>query len=480
MKQNTDYGFDIQKTYLEMMLSDAQTFVRCQGIFNPESFDRKLQDVATFLKEFVAEHNTLPTEQIINSACPGSNLKIPEGLNEQHYDWLLTDFETFTRHKGLEKAILESADLLEKGEYGPVEAKIKEAVQIGLQKDLGIDYFEDPKGRLLGLKDNNGQVSTGWESLDKKLFGGLNKGELNIFAGGSGAGKSLFLANLGVNWALAGLNVLYVTLELSESLVSMRVDSMIAEIPSREVFKQIDDVEMKVKMIGKKSGAFQVKYMPSGKTPNDVRSYIKEYEIKTGKKVDVLLLDYLDLLMPNGAKISAENLYIKDKYVSEELRNLAMELNCVFVTAAQLNRGAVEEIEFDHSHISGGLSKIQTADNVFGIFTSRAMRERGRYQLQLMKTRNSGGVGQKIDLAFDLDTLRIFDCDEEDDENNYQSAGQKSGSSTIMDSLKRSNTTSGASVVDPGAGAPVAKITADTDSTRLRNFINNLPGDEDE
>ena len=260
----------------------------------------------------------------------------------------------------------------------------------------------------------------------------------------------------------------------------MRIDSMVTGINTRDVFKSIDDVEMKVKMIGKKNGAFQVKYMPSGKTPNDVRSYIKEYEIKTGKKVDVLLLDYLDLLMPNGAKISAENLYIKDKYVSEELRNLAMELNCVFVTAAQLNRGAVEEIEFDHSHISGGLSKIQTADNVFGIFTSRAMRERGRYQLQLMKTRNSGGVGQKIDLAFDLDTLRIFDCDEEDDENNYQSAGQKSGSSTIMDSLKRSNTTSGASVEDPNAGAPVAKITADTDSTRLRNFINNLPGDEDE
>jgi archaellum biogenesis ATPase FlaH len=480
MKQNTDYGFDIQKTYLEMMLSDAQTFVRCQGIFNPESFDRKLQDVATFLKEFVAEHNTLPTEQIINSACPGSNLKIPEGLNEQHYDWLLTDFETFTRHKGLEKAILESADLLEKGEYGPVEAKIKEAVQIGLQKDLGIDYFEDPKARLLGLKDNNGQVSTGWESLDKKLFGGLNKGELNIFAGGSGAGKSLFLANLGVNWAQAGMNVIYLTLELSESLVAMRVDSMMTGVASREIFKDLDSVEMKVKMQGKKSGRLQIKYMPSGKTPNDVRSYIKEYEVKTGEKVDVLLIDYLDLLMPNGAKISAENLYVKDKYVSEELRNLAMELQCVFVTAAQLNRGAVEEIEFDHSHISGGLSKIQTADNVFGIFTSRAMRERGRYQLQLMKTRNSGGVGQKIDLAFDLDTLRIFDCDEEDDENNYQSAGQKSGSSTIMDSLKRSNTTSGASVVDPGAGAPVAKITADTDSTRLRNFINNLPGDEDE
>ena len=100
-------------------------------------------------------------------------------------------------------------------------------------------------------------------------------------------------------------------------------------------------------------------------------------------------------------------MFVKDKYVSEELRNLAKELNCVFVTASQLNRGAVDEIEFDHSHISGGLSKINTADNVFGIFTSRAMRERGRYQLQLMKTRSSSGVGQKIDLEFDVESLRI-------------------------------------------------------------------------
>ena len=214
--------------------------------------------------------------------------------------------------------------------------------------------------------------------------------------------------------------------------------------------------------------------MPSGKTPNDVRSYIKEYEIKTGTKVDVLLIDYLDLLMPQGAKVSAENLYIKDKYVSEELRNLAMELNTVFVTAAQLNRGAVEEIEFDHSHISGGLSKIQTADNVFGIFTSRAMRERGRYQLQLMKTRNSGGVGQKIDLAFDIDTLRIFDCDDDDDGDNYSNSSGNSSSSSIMDKIKRGAESQPQQREDPSEGSGLGKIRAETDSTKLKNFINNL------
>ena len=472
-KQNTDYGYDIQRVYLEMMLGDPVTFVRCQSIFDPSLFDRRLQKAAEFMNTYVEEHSLMPTQDILNAAT-GSDLKVAADLRDEHYDWLMNDFETFIRHKGLERAILESADLLEKGEYGPVEEKIKQAVQVGLTRDMGTDYFADPRARLMKIKDKNGQVSTGWKSVDDKLFGGMNRGELNIFAAGSGGGKSLFLANLGVNWALQGLNVLYLTLELAEELVSMRIDSMITGIPSREIFKSIDDVEMKVRVIGKKSGHYQVKYMPSGKTSNDIRAYMKEYEIKMGHKIDVLLVDYLDLLMPISKKISAENLFIKDKYVSEELRNLAMEKKCVFVTAAQLNRGAVEEVEFDHSHISGGLSKIQTADNVFGIFTSRAMREHGRYQIQLMKTRSSSGVGMKIDLAFDVDTLRISDLDE--DESASTQVGSRPGSS-MLDSIRNRQSTVTSAAPDDGAPAP--KITAQIESTKLRQLLSNIgPTDE--
>jgi archaellum biogenesis ATPase FlaH len=471
-RQNTDYGYDIQKVYLEMFLTDAQSFVRCQGVFDPKTFDRRLQPAAEFLKTYVGEHNALPTFDMINAATD-SNLKNPGELQENHYDWLLQEFETFSRHKALESAILKSADYIQNGEYGPVEDMIKKAVQIGLQKDLGTDYFASPRERLEAIKDKNGQISTGWPTLDKKLFGGFNRGELNIFAGGSGSGKSLFMANLGVNWCLQGMNVMYLTFELSENLVSMRIDSMISEIPSREIFKTIDDVDMKVRIIGKKSGAFQVKYMPTGKNANDVRAYLKEYEIKTGRKVDVLLIDYLDLMHPIGQKISAENLFVKDKYVSEELRNLAMELNCIFVTASQLNRASVEEIEFDHSHISGGISKINTADNLIGIFTSRAMRERGRYQIQLMKTRSSSGVNSKIDLAFDVDTLRITDLGEDEDD----APVSKSNASSVFDKIKRGNQTTvdhTATTADPDEGAPVGKIRAEATTSELRSFLSNL------
>ena len=477
MAQIKNYDYEVQKLYLEMMMADAETFIRCQGIFDHTLFDRKLQDAAQFINEYAKKYTVLPDFDTVNAACR-SELKAPGELKDGHLEWLMDEFESFTRHKALEKAIIQSAELLEKNDYGQVEHMVKEAVQIGLAKDMGTDYFADPRGRLLGLKDNNGQISTGWATLDRKLFGGMNRGELNIFAGGSGAGKSLFLANLGVNWALQGLNVVYLTLELSEALVSMRVDSMITGISTREVFKNIDDVEMKVKMIGKKSGALQVKYMPSGKTANDIRAYLKEYEIKMGRKVDVLLVDYLDLLMPTSRRIAPSDLFIKDKYVSEELRNLAMELQCVFVTASQLNRGAVEEVEFDHSHISGGLSKIQTADNVFGIFTSRAMRERGRYQIQLMKTRSSSGVGQKVDLEFNLESLRITDLPEDEQESTN---GSSRGTSSIINSIKRKTEVQQDETPndDPTEGLPVGKVAGKVGSTKLKQLIQNM-GDNEE
>ena len=145
-RQNVDYGYDIQKVYLEMFLTDAESFIRCQSVFNPVTFDRRLQPAAEFLKNYVSEHNALPTLDMVNAAC---NVKLSAAgqLQEQHYDWLLQEFETFSRHKALESAILKSADLLEKGEYGPVEDLVKTAVQIGLQKNLGTDYWRDPRSK---------------------------------------------------------------------------------------------------------------------------------------------------------------------------------------------------------------------------------------------------------------------------------------------------------------------------------------------
>jgi len=180
-----DYGPEVQKIFLEMMLQDAQSYIRVQNIYNPENFDRTLRPAAEFIKDHCDRHKTMP-ERTQVSATTGLRLEHIPDLNEGHFDWFLEEFEAFTRRQELERAILKSADLLEKGNFDPVEKLIKDAVQISLTRDMGTDYFADPRARLMSLKSNNGQNSTGWPALDKLLYGGFNRGELQIFAGGSG------------------------------------------------------------------------------------------------------------------------------------------------------------------------------------------------------------------------------------------------------------------------------------------------------
>jgi len=140
------------------------------------------------------------------------------------------------------------------------------------------------------------------------------------------------------------------------------------------------------------------------------------------------------------------------------------------------HNSAVEEVEFDHSHIAGGLSKINTADNVFGIFTSRAMRERGRYQIQAMKTRSSSGVGNKIDLDFDINSLRISDSGIQGTANNTGTIA-----ANVMASIK-SSTPLTASAINSGSPVQkpadddyeVEKVVATGQSAKLNQLLNRI------
>ena len=463
-----DYSTDLQRLFIEMMLQDASSYVRVQNIYNPENFDRSLRSAAEFIKKHSDDHKVLPTREQVQAVTGVQLHAVPE-VGESHYEWFMTEFESFTKKQELERAILKAADLLEKGEFEPVEKLIKDAVQISLTKDLGMNFWADPEAMLTRYFDNGGQVSTGWPQLDRLLYGGFSRGELNIFAGGSGSGKSLVMMNIALNWVQAGLEGVYITLELSEELTGLRTAAMLTNMSTKDIRKDKETAALKIKMVGKKSGSYQVKALPAQSNINDIRAFLKEYQIQTGKKVDFMMIDYLDLLMPVSAKVSPNDLFVKDKYVSEELRNLAKELGILMVTASQLNRSAVEEVEFDHSHISGGISKINTADNVFGIFTSRAMRERGRYQIQCMKSRSSTGVGQKIDLEYNIETMRITDPGL--DESNTGDAMRKPAA--IMDQIKSASRVSATST-DPDTGEITPKIGADLQSNKLKQMLSQI------
>jgi len=464
----------MQLTLLRTMVSDAELFTRVINIFNPENFDKSLRPVAELLREHSDKYRTLPDSEIIKSTT-GVEIELLDEVKDNRKEWFLDKFEAFTKKQELERAIVKAYELLESGKFESIEKLVKDAVQISLTRDMGTDYFDSPSARLDKYFSSGGQVSTGWPQLDKLLHGGFSRGELNIFAGGSGSGKSLVMMNIALNWLQLGLNGVYITLELSEELTGLRTDAMLTNKSTRDIRRDVPGAELLIKMVGKKAGNYQIKSLPAQSNINHVRAFLKEFEISSGQKLDFVMIDYLDLLMPVSAKVSPSDLFVKDKYVSEELRNLAKELGMLMVTASQLNRTAVDEIEFDHSHISGGISKINTADNVFGIFTSRSMRERGQYQLQCMKSRSSTGVGQKIELEYNVETMRISDPNPEA-ETSYT---PRPSSNDIMNRLKpQSTVTSTEPIIDQTTGEYLEplqkKVVGDVQGSKLRSLLNSL------
>lgn len=406
-----------QENLLSFLLSDATSFSRCRNILKKEYFAADLGLAVDFILEYADVYASLPVPEQIKAVTGDDFTLVPNP--EEREAWLLNEVEQFCRYRAIDNIILEGTSLLNDGQYGEIERRIKDAMTISLITDLGSDYFASTKERIERLKNRSNMLSTGWNTIDRKLYGGFTKGSLNIFAGGSGSGKSLFLQNQALNWAMAGLNVIYITLELSEDLVGNRMDAMVSGMSTKDIFARSDELCYRIEKFRqtKKPGSLHVKKMnEAGTTCNHLRAYMKEYQIKTGIRPDALIVDYLDLLYPNNSKIDVTNAFAKDKMVSEEMRSLGGEWDIPVVTASQLNRQSIEALEFDHSHIAGGISKINTADNVFGIFTSMSMRESGRYQLQFLKTRSSNAVGGKIDLAYDPQTMRITDQPDDDDD----------------------------------------------------------------
>lgn len=402
---------ETQKVYLEFFLIDPDMFALCRNILKPDYFDDTLRPAARFILEYADEFSKLPLHEQVKAKTNISLEKLPEEIKE-HSGWFIQDVEKFCRSKALEKAVFSGPELIKQNRGGELETLIKEAMAISLITDLGSSYFDiDAFERLTRMRDKSGLYTTGFKSLDEKLYGGFSRSSLNVFCGGPGSGKSLFLQNLALNWSLLGLNVCYFTLELPEDFVAFRFDAMLSGKTTREVMSDIPQVsKIIIEEKSKNIGDLIIKKFPeSGTTVNSFRAFIKEYEIKTKKKFDAIIVDYLDLMHPTSAKIDLNSLFVKDKFTSEELRALMFEFNAYGVSASQINRGGFQTQEYDQSHIAGGVSKLNTADNVMAIYAPDALKNAGEVEIQFLKCRTSSAVGQKLRLAYSNDCMRITD-----------------------------------------------------------------------
>lgn len=387
-------------------MSSSDTFALCQSIVLPEYFDPEYRNAVSFIKEYFNKYNTTPKPEQIEAE---TNVELQHRtINKDEIQYTADQIETFCKRSALKKAVLKSPELINQGDFETVEKEIRDAILISLNRDLGLRYFEQVDERLERLQRESNTVSTGWTDFDELLYGGLSFKELALVAANSGGGKSITLANLGYNFLVQGYNVLYISLELDQDTIGQRYDTMFTGVSRRDWKQHVSEISTRVKNVGTQCGVLDIVQLAAGSNANDIRAYLKEFYLHYDMLPDVILVDYLDEMSPNE-KISADNIWLYDKFCARELRQIMVDYNAIGVTASQLNREAVKAAQHDHSHIAGGISKINIVDVFWTVVMTSTMQASGDAAFHFQKTRNSDGVGNTVWMHWDGKYLRLTD-----------------------------------------------------------------------
>jgi archaellum biogenesis ATPase FlaH len=385
-------------------------FTRCAGIVDSSYFDPELRMAVAFILEYYENYSNIPTFRQLNAEFPNLEFEALPSVTKEEYQYTCDEIEKFCQESALFNALKDSvADITsgDRSKFGKVYTRVKQALEVSLQKDLGIDVLFNVRQQLLDLKESFQFHPTLIDALDKLLGGGLVPTQFTLFSANSGGGKSIMMANLAANYMKQGKNVLIISLELSEAMIFLRMMSILTNTSTENWEESIDFITNKVAEISANTtGSLILKRLPNGSNANDIRSYIKLYNIEKGYTPDVLILDYLDLLHPI-AGVKNIGVFDQDKMKSEEVVDLLHEYNMIGVSASQQNRDGIDNPAPTQGVIAGGISKVNTVDNYISIYMDPAMRIKGDMVLYFLKTRSSKAVGSSTTTCFNSDTLYI-------------------------------------------------------------------------
>ena len=395
-----------QRLLLSCLVADRDLLSLCIGLVKPSYFDPSLKKPVKFLIEYFEKYKDVPRFDMVR-ASTGVQLDEVDRPTRAESKFVADELETFCRNKAIEEAIIKGPELLQKGDFSEILDTLKSAISVGLQKDIGIDYFNDPEERLKRTLETQARISTGWNELDSLIGGGIGRQELLTILANSGGGKSMTMLNLAKNLLMQGYNGCYISLEMSEAVVSKRLDSMITNIGQDALLKQMHKAATLIESAGSKMGRFMIKRLPENRTNiHHVRAYLEQLEQSRGFRPDFIVVDYIDI-MGTTHKVAMDNLFTKDKFVTEEIRSLGFDYDCAMISAAQLGRSAIDAEKLNQAHIQGGISKINTSDYAIAVKQDDLMRAAGEIYFECLKSRNSGGVGKRALLGWDAISLNI-------------------------------------------------------------------------
>jgi len=396
-----------QKLIIQDILSSPEIYARVASILKPEYFDAEYERVVRFIHEYNEKYSAVPAIDVLDAEF-SIEFEPTAKITKDRIAATCDTVEKFCRESAAMKAVYASVVLIDDDDMGAVLELITNAVHVSLQKDLGVDVYDNPEERLWKLVEKFTPIPTLIDGLDGPLDGGLIRKQLTLFSANSGGGKSLMLQNIGHNYATQGYHVLNLTLELEEEMVFLRLGAILSGENIKNWQAHIPEISagiLKVKA-NSQGGSHIIKSIPEGSKAMDIRSYLKFYELEYNRVPDVLLVDYLDVMHPNCG-ISGLSISEQDKMKSEELRNILREYDMIGATASQQNREALTMNTPSQGGIAGGLSKVNTVDNYISLYMDDTMELDGVMNAYFLKSRSSHAKGKMSILGYNQLNLRI-------------------------------------------------------------------------
>jgi len=372
-KNISEFGYSFQVKFIVCLITDKLFLEQIVDILDEKYIDNDgFKWIVKEIREYYQEYKTTITMEVfkikikeIESDLLQVNVKdslkeIFKSIEADDLEYIKDKALEFHKTQVLKDAVIQSAQILEvDGNTDEIKSLIDHAMQAGVERNLGHDYLEDIDARY----EESARVTspTPWDIMNELMQGGLGAGELGVVVAPAGIGKSWVLSSMGAYALSQGLNVVHYTLELNEAYVGLRYDSIFSGVESQNLKYHKEEVMEK---LFKLEGDLTIKYYPTKScTVNTLSAHLKKV-VTFGKKVDMVLVDYADIMKDIG---KAQEMRHALGNIYEDLRGMAGELQVPVWTASQANRSALDEDVIEASKVAESYSKVMTADFVMSL-----------------------------------------------------------------------------------------------------------------
>ncbi len=385
------YGASFQIKVLSSLLTHKEFLQNINDILSEEYFDNQAHKwIIGEILNYYEEYHTTPTMEVLKVETKKVTnevlqLSIKEQLREAYkasnedLEYVEKEFSSFCKNQQLKKALLNSVDLLNSGDFESIRGLIDNALKAGAEKNIGHEYIKDTEARY--REEARTVVPTPWDKFNNFMQGGLGNGDFGLIFGNPGGGKSWTLVALGGYAVKMGFNVLHYTLELGEDYVGRRYDAFFTGKPVDTLTKNRKAVD---EIIPQLPGQLIIKeYAPGQATINTIRGHIQKCT-DLEFTPDLIIIDYVDLLSSKKRTQDRKG-EIDDIYIGT--KGLAKELQLPIWSVSQVNRAGAKDDVIEGDKAAGSYDKIMITDVAISLSRKREDKVNGTGRFHIMKNR---------------------------------------------------------------------------------------------